>query len=106
MKYNEILKIPSEKEGTYNENKILEFVQGLGWNLVKVNGRHNAWWFTSKTMNQDSHDNARVGLMNGPRYYKLVINSREFGIECGGDYNGWSFAGELRTEARKQREAA
>ena len=104
MKYNIIMKIPSEKEGTYNENKILDFVKGLGWNLVKVNGRHNAWWFTSKT--DYVAGMTRAGLVDGPRYYKLVINSREFGIECGGDYNGWSFAEELRSEIKKQREAA
>ena len=99
MKYNVIMKIPSEKEGTYNENKILDFVKSLGWNLDKVNGRHNAWWFTSKT--DYVAGITRGGLVDGPRYYKLVINSREFGIECGGDYNGWSFAEELRTEARR-----
>lgn len=95
MNYNVIMKIPSKQEGTYNENKILDFVKGLGWNLVKVNGRHNAFWITSKKV-----DGERCELMSGDRYYKLVINSREFGIECGGDYNGWSFAGELRSEIR------
>ena len=96
MKYNVIMKIPSEKEGTYNENKILDFVKGLGWNLVPVQGRYNAYWITSKKV-----DGKRCEMMNGDRYYKLVINSREFGIECGGDYNGWSFASELRTEIKE-----
>ena len=47
--------------------------------------------------------------MNGSKYYKLVINSSDFGIEAIGDYNAWSLAGEIRREIkrqRKQKEAA
>lgn len=101
MKYNKILRIPTEKEGSYNQEKIVKFVKGLGWNLLSVQGTYNKFWITSKTMNGE-----RCELMSGSRYYKLVVNDRDFGIECGGDYNGWSFAGEIRDIIRNKREAA
>jgi len=98
MKYNVILRIPTEKEGSYNQEKIVKFVESLGWNLLSVQGSYNKFWFTSKTV-----DGKRVGLMSGGRYYKLVVNDRDFGIECGGDYNGWSFAGEIRQNIKDGR---
>ena len=39
--------------------------------------------------------------MNGSRYYKLVINGSDFGIEATGDLNSWSFAGEIRSEIKR-----
>lgn len=101
MKYNEILKIPSEKEGSYDKNKIVNFVKSLGWKLLPVQGTYNKFWITSKVEN-----GKRYEMINGSRYYKLVVNDRDFGIECGGDYNGWSFAGEIRQIIRNKREAA
>ena len=101
MKYNEILKIPSEKEGSYDKNKIVNFVKSLGWKLLPVQGTYNKFWITAKVEN-----GKRYEMINGSRYYKLVVNDRDFGIECGGDYNGWSFAGEIRQIIRNKREAA
>ena len=101
MKYNEILKIPSEKEGSYDKNKIVNFVKSLGWKLLPVQGTYNKFWITSKVEN-----GKRYEMINGSRYYKLVVNERDFGIEWGGDYNGWSFAGEIRQIIRNKREAA
>ena len=101
MKYNKILRIPTEKEGSYNQEKIVKFVESLGWNLLSVQNSYNKFWITSKTV-----DGKRCEMMSGSRYYKLVVNNRDFGIECGGDYNGWSFAGEIRDIIRNKREAA
>ena len=98
MKYNEILKIPSEKEGSYDKNKIVNFVKSLGWKLLPVQGTYNKFWITSKVEN-----GKRYEMINGSRYYKLVVNDRDFGIECGGDYNGWSFAGEIRQNIKDGR---
>ena len=41
MKYNVILQIPSQAEGTYNQDKIVNFVKGLGYNLLPVQGAYN-----------------------------------------------------------------
>jgi hypothetical protein len=46
----------------------------------------------------------RYQLMNGSRYYKLVINGSDFGIEATGDLNSWSFAGEIRSEIKRMRD--
>ena len=48
MKYNKIAKIPSEKEGTYNQDKVAKFVKGLGWKLLPVQGADNKFWITAK----------------------------------------------------------
>ena len=97
-KYNEILKIPSEKKGSYDQDKIVKFFENLGWNLLSVQNSYNKFWITSKT-----EDGQRYELMSGSRYYKLVVNDRDFCIECGGDYNGWSFAGEIRQNIKDGR---
>ena len=104
MKYNEILKMPEDavNEGVgYSEEKIKSFIEGLGWRLAPVQGAYQKYWFTRKV-----EDGKFYELMNGSRYYKLVINHQDFGIECGGDYNGWSFAGELRAEIKAARQKA
>ena len=101
MKYNEILKIPSEKEGSYDKNKIVNFVKSLGWKLLPVQGTYNKFWITSKVEN-----GKRYEMINGSRYYKLVVNDKDFGIESGGDFNGWGMAGEIRQEIKDAREAA
>ena len=43
-------------------------------------------------------------MVDGPKYYKLVVNDRDFGIESGGDFNGWLFAGDIRKEIIKAKE--
>ena len=101
MKYNVILQIPSQAEGTYNQDKIVNFVKGLGYNLLPVQGAYNKFWITSKV-----EDGKRYELVDGPRYYKLVLNSRDFGIESGGDFNGWNFAGGMRKEIREARKSS
>ena len=99
MIYNMILKSPKDYTGPgYDHDKILDFVKQLGWELLPVQGSYNKWWFTSQFV-----EGKRYQLMNGSRYYKLVINGSDFGIECIGDYNGWSFAGEIRSEIKRMR---
>ncbi len=100
MKYSMILKSPKDYTGPgYDHDKILDFVKSLGWCLSPVQGSYNKWWITSQFV-----EGKRYQLMNGSKYYKLVINSSDFGIECIGDYNAWSFAGEIRREIKRQRE--
>ena len=99
MKYNKIAKIPSEKEGTYNQDKVAKFVKGLGWKLLPVQGADNKFWSTAKI-----EDGKLCEMVSGPKYYKLVVNDRDFGIESGGDFNGWLFAGDIRKEIIKAKE--
>ena len=101
MKYNVILRIPEASDASYDSNKILNFVKGLGWKLMPVQGAYNKFWITAK-----DEDGKRCEMVDGPKYYKLVINSRDFGIESGGDFNGWNFAGSIRKEIKEARKAA
>ena len=73
MKYNVILRIPEASDASYDSNKILNFVKGLGWKLMPVQGAYNKFWITAK-----DEDGKRCEMVDGPKYYKLVINSRDF----------------------------
>tara|TARA_B100000131_G_scaffold96599_1_gene93703 strand:- start:14979 stop:15284 length:306 start_codon:yes stop_codon:yes gene_type:complete len=92
---NTILKLPENTKGSFSEPKILGSLDAIGYRLTPVRGSYNKFWFTRKV-----EDGTSFEFMNGPKYYKLVIESREISIECGGDYNGWSFAADLRKEMR------
>ena len=92
---NTILKLPENTKGSFSEPKILGSLDAIGYRLTPVKGSYNKFWFTRKV-----EDGTSFEFLNGPKYYKLVIESREISIECGGDYNGWSFAADLRKELR------
>ena len=92
---NTILKLPENTKGSFSEPKLLGSLDAIGYRLTPVKGSYNKFWFTRKV-----EDGTSFEFMNGPKYYKLVIESREISIECGGDYNGWSFAADLRKEMR------
>tara|TARA_Y100000356_G_scaffold125441_1_gene122373 strand:- start:86 stop:391 length:306 start_codon:yes stop_codon:yes gene_type:complete len=92
---NTILKLPENTKGSFSEPKILGSLDAIGYRLTPVKGSYNKFWFTRKV-----EDGTSFEFLNGPKYYKLVIESREISIECGGDYNGWSFAADLRKEMR------
>lgn len=92
---NTILKIADKVEGSFSEPKIVGSLDAIGYRLTPVRGSYNKFWFTSKLVDGTSFE-----FLNGPKYYKLVIDPKELSIECGGDYNGWSFAADLRKEMR------
>ena len=98
MNFNPILRVPKGDEGILDPKKILTFVHGLGWRTSEVRGSYNKYWITHKV-----EDGKKLELIDGSKYYKLVINSNEFGIECGGDLNGWQFAGEFRDAIKSSR---
>tara|TARA_R100000027_G_C2184120_1_gene74887 strand:- start:13 stop:321 length:309 start_codon:yes stop_codon:yes gene_type:complete len=95
MLKNTILRLPENTKGSFSEPKILGSLDAIGYRLTPVKGSYNKFWFTRKV-----EDGTSFEFLNGPKYYKLVIESREISIECGGDYNGWSFAADLRKEMR------
>tara|TARA_B100000035_G_C20655998_1_gene403084 strand:- start:97 stop:405 length:309 start_codon:yes stop_codon:yes gene_type:complete len=95
MLKNTILRLPENTKGSFSEPKILGSLDAIGYRLTPVKGSYNKFWFTRKV-----EDGTSFEFLNGPKYYKLVIESREISVECGGDYNGWSFAADLRKEMR------
>tara|TARA_B100000902_G_scaffold127093_1_gene126545 strand:- start:141 stop:458 length:318 start_codon:yes stop_codon:yes gene_type:complete len=100
MKYNTILSVPKDKEARLDSTKILDFIKGLGYRLQPVRGSYNKYWFTGKV-----EDGEFLDFIDGAKYYKLIINSRDFGIQAIGDYNAWSFASDIRTAIRAQRDS-
>ncbi len=79
-----------------NETKVLETMEKLGFDLRVVVGKANKYWITGRTIDGKSYD-----LIDGPKYYKLVLNRFDFGIEAPGDYNAWSMAGQIKTDMGK-----
>ena len=90
---NTILKLPENTKGSFSEPKIMGSLNAIGYRLTPVQGSYNKFWFVRKV-----EDGTSMEFLNGPKYYKLVVESREISVECGGDYNGWSFANDLRLE--------
>lgn len=86
--YNTIYKIPNNKKGYYNDNTILDLIRSLGWNVTKVRGSGAGWWITGKGMTPYTGKTRN--------YYKLIINSRGFGIDAPSHYNSFRFATQIR----------
>ena len=79
-----------------NEKAVLEAMDKLGFELKKVRGYSEKYWITGRTIDGKAYD-----LIDGNRYYKLVLNRFDFGIEAPGDYNAWSMAGKIHEEMGK-----
>ena len=101
MTFNPILRVPKGKEGTLDPSKILNYFHGLGWRTTPVKNQYQKYWITHK-MDMSLDPPQKLELISGSKYYKLVIDSTEFGIECGGDLNGWQFAAEIREAIKSQ----
>ena len=96
MAYNIIAKANSEK-GHYSARKIVTYFRNkLGYDLVPVQGQYNKYWFRAQYKKGE-----RLDFINGSKYYKLVVNMNDFGIEAGGDLNSWHFAGKIRTQLKE-----
>jgi hypothetical protein len=96
MAYNIIAKANAEK-GHYSARKIVTYFRNkLGYDLVPVQGQYNKYWFRAQYKKGE-----RFEFINGSKYYKLVVNMNDFGVEAGGDLNAWQFAGQIRTQLKE-----
>lgn len=102
MIYNIIVKNKISKESKYSAysvDKVINFFKDdLGYCLNPVQGSYNKFWMSGKYIKDNVGGSYKSGFMNGPKYYKLVVNDRDFGIESGGDLNGWQMAGIIKQE--------
>ena len=64
--------------------------------LVPVHGQYNKYWIRAVYKKGERFD-----FIDGPKYYKLVVNMNDFGIESGGDLNGWQLAGKIKTQMKE-----
>tara|TARA_B100000780_G_C20939131_1_gene374530 strand:- start:418 stop:732 length:315 start_codon:yes stop_codon:yes gene_type:complete len=97
MNYNTMMKVPEGNKGIISANAIRAGLYKMGWRVTPVVNTTNKWWLTGKVT-----DGKLNGLMSGSKYYKLVVNDKDCGIEAGGDLNGWQMARELIKGLREQ----
>ena len=96
MAYNVIAKANSEK-GHYSARKIVTYFRNkLGYDLVPVQGQYNKYWFRAVYKK-----GKRFDVLYGPKYFKLVVNMNDFGIEASGDLNSWQFARKIKTQLKE-----
>ena len=96
MNYNVISK---SKDGfqSVNQEAVLEFMKNkLNYSLSKVRGSDNKFWINGKKVN-DQYSM----FIEGSKYYQLVINRFDFGVQASGDFNAWSVANIIKQEIKE-----
>ncbi len=96
MSYNVISK---SKDGfqSVNQEAVLEFMKNkLNYSLSKVRGSDNKFWINGKKVN-DQYSM----FIEGSRYYQLVINRFDFGVQAGGDFNAWNLSNIIKQEIKE-----
>jgi hypothetical protein len=97
MAYNIIGKTQEGRKGYYSATKIVTYFRNkLGYYLVPVHGQYNKYWIRAVYKKGERFD-----FIDGPKYYKLVVNMNDFGIESDGDLNGWQLAGKIKTQMKE-----
>ena len=97
-KYTPIMQVPHNVDDTFDDAKILEKLRALGYRFTSVVNSYNKYWIVGKVVEGELKQ-----LVDGPKYYQLVLNYSDFGIQAGGDYNAWSFAERIREEIKQSR---
>ena len=96
MSYNVI---SQSKDGfkSVDQEAVLEFMKSkLNYSLSKVRGSDNKFWINGKRVND------RFSMfIEGSKYYQLVINRFDFGVQASGDFNAWSVANIIKQEIRE-----
>jgi|TARA_B100000035_G_C21001502_1_gene555147 hypothetical protein len=96
MSYNVI---SQSKDGfkSVDQEAVLEFMKSkLNYSLSKVRGSDNKFWINGKKVN-DQYSM----FIEGSKYYQLVINRFDFGVQASGDFNAWSVANIIKQEIRE-----
>lgn len=90
--YNMIVKAKPSQKGTFNKNKIKDFLRNeLGYSFSPVKGSNNTFWIHGQIIENKFHE-----FMSGSKYYKLVVNARDFGVSASSDCNAFAMAGEIK----------
>ena len=96
MSYNVI---SQSKDGfkSVDQEAVLEFMKSkLNYSLSKVRGSDNKFWINGKRVNDQFSM-----FIEGSKYYQLVINRFDFGVQAGGDFNAWSVANIIKQEIKE-----
>ena len=96
MSYNVI---SQSKDGfkSVDQEAVLEFMKSkLNYSLSKVRGSDNKFWINGKRVNDQFSM-----FIEGSKYYQLVINRFDFGVQASGDFNAWSVANIIKQEIKE-----
>ena len=91
--------ISQSKDGfqSVNQEAVLAFMKDiLNYSLSPVRGSDNKFWINGKKVN-DQYSM----FIEGSKYYQLVINRFDFGVQAGGDFNAWSVANIIKQEIKE-----
>lgn len=91
--------ISKSKDGLsyVDQDAVVRFLKNkLNYRLSKVKGSDNKFWIQGQEIKGKLYD-----LIDGPKYYQLVVERFDFGISASGDFNSWSMAGQIRDEMKE-----
>ena len=85
-KYDDRDKIILSENGNFSVSKLVEYFQTvLGLRLSPVQGQYNTFWLTGRLV-----DGSTSGMIDGPKYYKLVFDEYGVEVKCSGMFNAFS----------------
>ena len=91
--------ISKSKDGLsyVNQESVLDFMKNkLDYSLSKVRGSDNKFWINGKKV-----DDQYSMFIEGSRYYQLVINRFDFGVQANGDFNAWNISNIIKQEIKE-----
>ena len=91
--------ISKSKDGLsyVDQDAVVGFLKNkLNYSLTPVQGSENKFWVNGKRVNDQF-----TMFIEGSRYYQLVCNRFDFGIQASGDFNAFQVAGIIRQEIKE-----
>ena len=91
--------ISKSKDGLsyVNQEAVVSFLKDkLNYSISPVQGSDNKFWLNGKYI-----ENKFCEMMEGSRYYQLVLNRFDFGIKGKGDFNAFNVAGIIKQEMKE-----
>jgi|TARA_B110000263_G_C15276160_1_gene495982 hypothetical protein len=92
-------------DGNLIISKIIEFLQNeLGYILRPVNGQYNSYWFSGKKVTNNGVSK-RMEMLDGPKYYKLILSNRGIEIVCSGSCNAYHMKLRIQDDIKEAMES-
>ena len=92
-------------DGNLIVSKIIEFLQNeLGYILRPVNGQYNSYWFSGKKVTNNGVSK-RMEMLDGPKYYKLILSNRGIEIVCSGSCNAYHMKLRIQDDIKEAMES-
>ena len=91
--------ISKSKDGLsyVNQEAVVSFLKDkLNYSISPVQGSDNKFWLNGKYI-----ENKFCEMMEGSKYYQLVLNRFDFGVQAGGDFNAWNLSNIIKEEIKE-----